>query len=92
VTSLKDYIIARHGRARRTSRTAWPPTARRPLREDVGEVRVMSSIGMDAASVALPAGIDLDARAARMNSLWRSLVDYQHRDVFVVALCANDER
>lgn len=92
MTSLKDYIIARHGRTRRTSRTAWPPTARHQVREDVGEVRVMSSPGLDAASVALPAGIDLEDRAARMNEFWRALVDFQHRDVLVVALCAGDER
>ena len=91
MTSLSDYI-ARQGRTRRTARTAWPPTARRPMREDVGEVRVMSSPGLDAASVALPAWIDLEDRAARMNDFWRALVDYQHRDVLVVALCAGDGR
>jgi hypothetical protein len=92
VVSLKDYIIARHGRARRTSRTAWPPTARHQVREDVGEGRVMSSPGLDAASVALPAGIDLEDSAARTNDFWRALVDYQHRHVIVVAMCAGDER
>jgi hypothetical protein len=62
------------------------------MREDVGEVRTMSSLGMGAATVALPAGIDLEDRAARMNDFWRALVDYQYRDVLVVALCADDER
>jgi hypothetical protein len=84
VVTLKEYII-RQSRTRRHSRTA-----RRPMREDVGEVRVMSSIGMDAATVALPAGIDLEDRAARMNDFWRALVEYQYRDVLVVALCAGD--
>lgn len=88
VTSLKDYIARRYG-ARWTAKS---PTARRPMREDVGEVCVVSSLGLDAASVALPAGIDLEDRAARMNDFWRALVDYQYRDVFVVALCAGDER
>jgi hypothetical protein len=86
VLSLREYI-ANDGRARRMSREA-----RDPVREGVGEVRVLSSIGMDAASVALPAGIDLDDRAARMNEFWRALVDFQYRDVLVVALCAGDER
>jgi hypothetical protein len=86
VTSLKEYI-ANNGRARRKS-----TEARHPVREDVGEVRVMSSIGRDAATVALPAGIDLDDRAARMNEFWRALVEFQYRDVLVVALCAGDER
>jgi hypothetical protein len=51
-----------------------------------------ASLGLDAASVALPAGIDLDDRAARMNEFWRALVEFQYRDVLVVALCAGDER
>ena len=82
---LKDYIISRK-RARRTSRTT-----RHPISEDVGEVRVINSGGLDAASVALPAGIDLEDRAARMNDFWRALVDFQDRDVFVVALCSGEE-
>jgi len=86
VVSLKEHII-RQRRARRMSRSA-----RRPVHEDVGGVRIMSSIGMDAATVALPAGIDLEDRAARMNEFWRALVDYQYRDVVVVALCVGEER
>jgi hypothetical protein len=61
--------------------------ARRPVREDVGDVSAMRSPGLDAASVALPAGIDFDDRAARMNEFWGALVDFQLRDVLVVALC-----
>jgi hypothetical protein len=88
MTSLKEHIARRYG----ARRTAWPPTARHQVREDADEVRIMSSPGLDAASVALPAGIDLEDRAARMNNFWRALVDFQHRDVLVVALCAGDER
>ena len=62
------------------------------MREDAGDVSVMSSLGLDAASVALPAGINLDDRAARMNEFWRALVEFQHRDVLVVALCVGEER
>jgi hypothetical protein len=83
MVSLKQYI-ANNDRIKRRK-------ARRPIREDVGEVRVMSSIGMDAATVALPAGIDLEDRAARMNDFWRALVDFQYRDVLVVALCSGEE-
>jgi hypothetical protein len=89
VTSLKEYIT-RHDLARRKSRTT--PKSRRPMREDVGDVSVMSSSGLDAASVALPAGIDLEDRAARMNGFWDALVDFQYRDVIVVALCVGEER
>ena len=59
--------------------------------EDVGEVQTIRSLGLEAASVAFPAGIDLEDRAARMNDFWRALVDYQHRDIIVVALCATEE-
>jgi hypothetical protein len=90
VTSLKEFI-ARHDRAHRTSRTAKSPTSRRLISEDAGEVRVISSPGLDAASVALPAGIDLEVRAARMNAFWDALVDLQHRDVIVVALCVGED-
>jgi hypothetical protein len=85
VTSLKQFITRKHG-ARRAS------PSRRLMSEDDGEVRVINSGGLDAASVALPAGIDLEDRAARMNDFWRALVDFQDRDVFVVAMCSGEER
>jgi hypothetical protein len=86
VTSLKEYIT-RHDVAQRKSRTA-----RRPISENAGDVSVMRSPGLDAASVALPADIDLKDRAARMNGFWDALVEFQHRNVIVVALCVGDER
>ena len=87
--SLKEYIT-RHDLARRKSSTT--SRSRRPMREDVREVRVISSPGLDAASVALPAGIDLEDRAARMNEFWDALVEFQYRNVIVVALCVGEER
>ena len=91
MTSLKEYIT-RSGRTRRTSRTAKSPTSRRLICEGAGDVSVARSPGLDAASVALPAGIDLEDRAARMNEFWDALVDLQYRDVIVVAMCVGDER
>jgi len=85
VTRLKKFIISRR-RARRRS------PQRRQLCEDVGEVRVLSSHGLDAASVALPAGLDLEDRAARMNNFWKALVAFQDRNVLVVAVCSGEER
>jgi hypothetical protein len=64
-------------------------------REPAGEdelVRMVRSLGLDAAVVALPSGIDLEERAARMNEFWRALVRLQYQDVIVVAVCANGER
>lgn len=83
--SFNEYIV-RHDRVRRTTQAA-----RRQVREDIGEVRTISSFGLDAATIALPAEIDLDDRAARMEAFWRALVGFQHRGVIVVALCAVDE-
>ena len=82
MTSLKEHIIS-HDRIRRTS-----SAARQPMREEVGDVSVMRSPGLDTVSVALAAGIDLGDRAARMNEFWRALVEFQYRDVLVVAPCA----
>jgi len=63
------------------------------MREDAGgDVSTMRSLAIDAASVALLADIDLEDRAERMNSFWRALVEFQHRDVLVVALCMDDEQ
>ena len=84
--SLKEYI-ARQSRTRRLS-----GKARRPMREDAGAIGILNLPGLDAASVALPADIDLGERAARMNEFWEKLVDFQHRDVLVFAICAADER
>jgi hypothetical protein len=86
VTGFKQYI-AGQDRARRASRTAH-----RHVREDAGDVSVMRSFGFDAASVALPANVDLELRAARMNEFWSKLVEFQDRDVLVVALAVGDER
>lgn len=84
MVSLNDYI-AQRGRRRATR------PRRVPMTEDVGEVRAIRSAGLEAASVAFPAGIDLKDRAARMNEFWRALVEFQRRDVLVIALCATDK-
>ena len=87
MTSLREYIASQH-RARRSAR---PRTARRPISEDAGGVSVTRSPGLDAATVTLPAGISLDDRAARMNEFWKALVEFQYRDVLVVAICAGGD-
>ena len=84
--TLGDHIVG-NARASRKSR-ARPRPAHHPMREDVGEVHVISSPGLDAATVALPAGIALDDRAERMNEFWKALAKFQYRNVLVVAICA----
>lgn len=63
MTSLKQFIERQHG-ARRPSRSR---AATRHMLENVGDVSVTRSPGLDTATVALPGGIDLEDRAARMN-------------------------
>jgi hypothetical protein len=85
--NLNEYIV-RNAQKHRSSQA----NARRDaISEDTGEVRVVRSLGLDAASVALPAGISLDDRAARMNHFWKALVKFQYWDVLVVAICADIE-
>jgi hypothetical protein len=79
VTCLRDHII-------RQSRATKSRSTRQSVREGVGDVSVMRSPGLDAATIALPASIDVESRADRMNAFWRALVEFQRRDVLVVAL------
>src|SRR5262245_25709456 len=52
--------------------------------DGIEPVRVI--LGLDAAAaVLLPAGIDLETRAERMNQFWRALVQFQYQDLIVVA-------
>ncbi len=89
MTSLKEYI-ARCDLARRKSSTTT--RSRSHMREGVGEVSIMRSPSLDTASIALPGDVDLKIRAARMNEFWDKLVEFQHRDVIVVALCVGGEQ
>jgi hypothetical protein len=88
VVSFREYT----GRPHAARRNAGAPAACRQVREGIGEVRKLSSFGLDAATIALPADIDVRERADRMSAFWRALVEYQHRGVIVVAICVGDER
>ena len=54
-------------------------------------MNITRSPGLDAASIALPANIGLESRADKMNQFWRALVEFQDRDMLVVAICADGE-
>jgi hypothetical protein len=65
---------------------------REPAADDE-PVRVIRSLGLDGATVSLPAGIDLERRAERTNAFWEALVQYQYQHVVVVvAVCATGAR
>jgi hypothetical protein len=85
--NLNEYIVRNAQKLRSSQANA----RRDAISEDSGDVRVVRSLGLDAASVALPAGISLEDRADRMNSFWRTLVEFQFRNVLVVAICADSE-
>jgi hypothetical protein len=85
VTTLNEYITHHYG----SRRTANPPhAAQLSVNEEVGDICFFRSAGLNGACVALPAGTNLELRAARINAFWKELVGFQDRDVFVVATCA----
>jgi hypothetical protein len=57
-----------------------------------GDVVTARVLGLDVAAVLLPSEVLLKDRAARMNAFWDALVEFQYRNVIVVALCVGDER
>ncbi len=90
MTGLKEYI-ARHDRARRASGKAQRPRARLQMLEELADIQIFQAAGMNAVSVALPAGIDLELRTARMNAFCKTLAEFQDLDVYVVATCVGKE-
>ncbi len=60
--------------------------------KESGAVRVARGEDLSTASISLPDGISLEARAERMNEFWNKLVEFQFDDVVVVALCVSRER
>jgi hypothetical protein len=65
--TLKNHIVedANTARGARKKRRR----GREPAADDE-PVRVIRSLGLDGATVSLPAGIDLERRAERMNAFW----------------------
>jgi len=86
--TLKNHIVedANTARGARKKRRR----GREPAADDE-PVRVIRSLGLDGATVSLPAGIDLERRVKRMNAFWEAVVRLQYQDVVVVAVCANGE-
>jgi hypothetical protein len=81
--SLKHHIVENANAARGARK--HPRRDREPVAMGV-PVRVIHSLGLDGATVSLPAGIDLQTRAELVNAFWRALVQFQDRDVVVVAM------
>src|SRR5262249_18526855 len=87
--SLRNHI-EENANIARGARDA-PRRDREPAVDDE-LVLFIRSLGLDGATVSLPAGIDIETRAERMNNFWKELVRFQYDDVVVVALCSSKRR
>jgi hypothetical protein len=62
------------------------------LSEKQHSVDTIKSDNVRGATIALPVGIALDERAARMNAFWKALVALLYEDVTVIAVAAKHGR
>lgn len=67
-----------------TSRTSASASA-------TDSVRASAMTSLDAASLTLPADIDGKLRAALFREFWDALKAFRHRDIQVVAMCADHD-
>lgn len=82
---FRDYFAERDGspqRRTRTSRTSASASA-------TDGVRARAMTSLDAASLTLPADADAKLRAALFAEFWDALEAFHHRDILVVAMCAD---
>jgi hypothetical protein len=54
-------------------------------------VRASTMTSLDAASLSLPADADAKLRASLFKEFWGALVAFRHRDILVVAMCADHD-
>lgn len=84
---LRDYFAQRNDapqRRTKTSRTSASTSA-------TDNVRAWAMTSLDAASLTLPADTDAKLRAALFKEFWDALEAFRHRDILVVALCADHD-
>ncbi len=85
---FRDYI-AKLNRALPLARTASNGTAAQAKGESSDDPSSMRSL--DAASLSLPADTDPDVRASLFKEFWDALVAFRHREVLVIAMCADHD-
>lgn len=56
-----------------------------------GSVDPSSMQSLDAASLWLPADTNAEVRASLFKEFWDALVAFRHRDILVVAMCADHD-
>jgi hypothetical protein len=84
---FKDHV--KLDRARTRGGATKSATARQTVREASGGSRRMQSL--DAASLSLPADMDAGTRASLFREFWDALAAFRHRDILVVAMCADHD-
>ena len=74
---FRDYIAQRDDTPRRGTKTSRTSASARAMQS------------LDAASLTLPADADARLRAALFAEFWDALDAFHHRDILVVAMCAD---
>ena len=84
---FRDYFAQRDDAPRRLTRTSRASTS-----ASAGDgLRARAMTSLDAASLSLPADTDGKLRAALFAEFWDALEAFKHRDILVVAMCADHD-
>ncbi len=82
---FRDYLAERDRKPSPAGKWSSPtPASRRSVDRD-------SMRSLDAASLWLPADTNASVRASLFKEYWDALVAFRHRDILVVAMCANHD-
>jgi hypothetical protein len=84
---FKDHIKLDRAQAR--CEAAKRAASAQAVCEASGESSRMQSL--DAASLSLPAYIDARTKASLVRDFWDALGAFQHRDILIVAMCADHD-
>lgn len=83
---FRDYFAERDGAPTRRTKASKPSAYTAS-----NSVRASAMTSLDAASLSLPADTDDQLRGALFNEFWDALEAFRHRDILVVALCADHD-
>lgn len=84
---FRDYFAKRDDAPTRQTKTSRTSGSASPS----DSVRASAMHSVDAASLSLPADADAKLREALFEEFWDALEAFRHRDILVVALCADHD-
>lgn len=84
---FRDYLAKRDDAPIRRAKTSSTSGSASPS----NSLRASAMRSLDAASLSLPADTDAKLRAALFKEFWDALVAFRHRDILVVAMCADHD-